>query len=55
MFLLEDGPPCPSSRCYLSIGWGLANGASEKVEERGECIDRNGSQGTHTGRVTVGK
>ena len=29
MLLLEDGPPCPSSRCYLSMEWGMANGANE--------------------------
>ena len=26
MLLLEDGPPCPSSRSYLSMEWGLENG-----------------------------
>ena len=30
MLLLEDGPPCPSSRCYLSMEWGLANGENEE-------------------------
>ena len=28
MLLLEDGPPCPSSRCYLLMEWGLANEAN---------------------------
>ena len=27
----------------------------EQMRERGEWIERDGSQGTHTGRVTVGK
>ena len=28
MLFLEDGPPCPSSRYYLSMEWGLDNGAN---------------------------
>ena len=28
MLLLEYGPPCPSSRCYLLMEWGLTNGAN---------------------------
>ena len=35
--------------------WGLANGAKEQMEERGEWLERCGSQGTHASRVMVGR
>ena len=34
--------------------WELANGVKEKIEERGEWLERCGSQGTHAGKVIVG-
>ena len=34
MLSLEGGPKCPSSRCYLSMEWGLANGENEASGER---------------------
>ena len=40
---------------YLSMEWGLPNGAKEQTEERGELLEIFGSQGTHMGRVMVGK
>ena len=40
---------------YLSMEWELDNGAKEQMEERGEWLERDGFQGTHMGRVTVGK
>ena len=43
------------ARSYLSMGWDLANGESEQMEERGEWLERDGFQGTHMGRVMVGK
>ena len=34
---------------------GLANGVKDQMEERGEWLERCGSQGTHTSIIMIGR
>ena len=50
--LFGNGPPCPSFGSTSLWDGVLACGA---MEERGEWLERCGSQGTHAGNIMIGR